>query len=80
MTDETIHVDREVDARGHNCPLPILYTKKALGDLASGQVLKVLSTDPGADRDFQAFAKQTGNDLVAQESTSGEFVHVLKRR
>ncbi len=75
-----IQVDKEVDARGLNCPLPILRAKKALAELASGQLLKVVSTDTGSMRDFQAFAKQTGNELVAQEAVGDEFVHVLKRR
>lgn len=73
-------VDREVDARGLNCPLPILRAKKALSDLTSGQVLKVVSTDPGSKRDFTAFAKQTGNALVAVEESASEWAYYLKRR
>ena len=73
-------ITKEVDARGLNCPLPILKSKKALSELTSGQLLRVLSTDPGSVRDFQAFAKQTGNELVEQQSTPDEFVHVLRRR
>ena len=69
-----------LDTRGLNCPLPILKAKKALADMVSGEVLKVLSTDPGSVRDFQAFARQTGNELVAQTSDSSEFVHLLRRR
>ena len=76
MTAHTI----ELDTRGLNCPLPILKAKKALAEMASGEVLKVLSTDPGSTRDFPAFAKQTGHELVGQESAGAEFVHVLKRR
>ena len=72
--------DRELDVKGLNCPLPILRTKKALAEMQSGQVLKVVSTDPGSIRDFQAFARQTGNELLEQISGSAEFVHVLKRR
>jgi tRNA 2-thiouridine synthesizing protein A len=72
--------DREIDTRGLSCPLPILRAKKALSDLVSGQVLKVLSTDPGSMRDFRNFAKQTGNELLAQQEGGGEFVHYLKRR
>ena len=72
--------DREVDARGLNCPLPILRTKKALNDMASGQRLRVVATDPGSVRDFLAFAKQTGNELVEQGELDGEFWFVLKRR
>ena len=73
-------ITKEVDARGLNCPLPILKAKKALADMASGQVLKVLATDPGSVRDFQAFARQTGNELVEQSSTDSEFTHYLRRR
>jgi TusA-related sulfurtransferase len=74
------HVKREVDARGLNCPLPILRAKKALADLASGEILKVVSTDPGSVRDFKAFAKQTGNELLAQQTVGADFIHYLKRR
>ena len=73
-------ITKEVDARGLNCPLPILKAKKALSELTSGQLLRVLSTDPGSVRDFQAFAKQTGNELVEQQTTDEQFVHVLRRR
>jgi TusA-related sulfurtransferase len=73
-------VSKEIDTRGLNCPLPILKAKKALADMVSGDVLKVVSTDPGSVRDFQAFARQTGNELVEQMSTSDEFTHLLKRR
>jgi len=72
--------DKELDARGLNCPLPILKAKKALAELASGQTLKVIATDSGSLRDFQAFAKQTGNELVAQETAGADFISVLKRR
>jgi len=71
---------KEIDTRGLNCPLPILKAKKALAELNSGQVLKVLATDPGSVRDFQAFARQTGNELVEQTSAGSEFVHYLRRR
>ena len=73
-------VHKELDTRGLNCPLPILKAKKALSDMASGQVLKVGSTDPGSMRDFQAFARQTGNELVEQAAQGDEFVHYLRRR
>ena len=73
-------IHTEVDARGLNCPLPILKAKKALSELTSGQLLRVLSTDPGSVRDFQAFAKQTGNELVEQQTVGEEFIHVLRRR
>lgn len=71
---------QELDTRGLNCPLPILKAKKALATLQSGDVLKVVSTDPGSVRDFQAFARQTGNELVEQTSIGGDFVHLLRRR
>ncbi len=74
-------VDVEVDARGMNCPLPILKAKKALSAMHSGQLLRVLATDPGSNRDFQAFARQTGNELVAQiEQGQGVYAHLLRRR
>ena len=75
-----MNADKELDTRGLNCPLPILKAKKALADMRSGEVLKVLATDPGSVRDFQAFSRQTGNELVEQESSSDEFVHFLRRR
>lgn len=71
---------KELDARGLNCPLPILKAKKALADMLSGQTLRIVSTDAGSLRDFQAFATQTGNALQSQETVNGEFVTVLKRR
>jgi tRNA 2-thiouridine synthesizing protein A len=79
MSDPTT-VDREVDARGLNCPLPILKAKKALAELGSGQVLKVVSTDPGALRDFQAFARQTGNQIVGQSEADKVWTFFLQRR
>jgi len=69
-----------LDTRGLNCPLPILKAKKALTDMVSGELLKVVSTDPGSVREFQAFARQTGNELVEQTTASSDFVHVLRRR
>lgn len=75
-----IAFDQELDTRGLNCPLPILRAKKALAELSSGQVLKIVATDPGSVRDFQAFAKQTGNELLAQETVDKLFIHFLKRR
>ena len=71
---------KEIDTRGLNCPLPILKPKKALADRASGQVLKVVSTDPGSMRDFQAFARQTGNELLEQQTQEADFIHYLRRR
>lgn len=75
-----MQVNKEIDTRGLNCPLPILKAKKALTDMASGQLLKVVSTDAGSTRDFQAFAKQTGNELVEQQTVGAEFIHILRRR
>lgn len=77
MTTEAI---RELDTRGLNCPLPILKAKKALAEMRSGEVLKVVSTDPGSVRDFQAFARQTGNDLMEQQTAGDDFIHLLRRR
>ena len=71
--------DRELDVRGLNCPLPILRAKKALGDLSAGQVLKVMATDPGSVKDFQAFCKQTGNELLSH-SEGSEFTFFMKKR
>ena len=75
-----MNIDKELDTRGLNCPLPILKAKKALADMLSGQLLKVVSTDAGSVRDFQAFARQTGNDLVEQQTVGNDFFHVMKRR
>jgi tRNA 2-thiouridine synthesizing protein A len=72
--------DKELDARGLNCPLPILRTKKALTDMASGQVLKIVATDPGAVKDFQAFSKQTGNALLSSDSVDNAFVFFMKKK
>jgi tRNA 2-thiouridine synthesizing protein A len=73
-------IHKEIDTRGLNCPLPILKAKKALADMDSGELLKVLSTDSGSLRDFQAFAKQTGNELVEQQTVGEEYTHILRRR
>lgn len=71
---------RELDARGLNCPLPILKTKKALAEMKSGEVLRVLATDPGSVRDFQAFARQTGNQLLDQHAEEKDFIFYMKRK
>lgn len=71
---------KEVDARGLNCPLPILRAKKALAEMNSGEVLRVVATDPGSVRDFQAFAKQTGNQLLEHLSNDREFVFFMQRK
>ncbi|HYA20085.1 MAG TPA: sulfurtransferase TusA family protein [Burkholderiales bacterium] len=75
-----MNVDKEIDTRGLNCPLPILRTKKTLAEMTSGQILKVLATDPGSVRDFEAFSRQTGNELLSQSEESGEFIFFMKKR
>ena len=72
--------DKEIDARGLNCPLPILRTKKTLNDMHSGEVVRILATDPASVRDFQAFARQTGNELVQHGEADGAFWFLLRRR
>lgn len=72
--------DKELDARGLNCPLPILRCKKSLAEVEAGQVLKVVATDPGSVKDFQAFCKQTGNELLSLEELGTEFVFHIKKR
>ncbi len=76
----TMEFDRELDVKGLNCPLPILRTKKTLAEMESGQVLRVLATDPGSLKDFPAFARQTGNELVAKREEDGVFEYLLKRK
>ncbi len=77
----TIRFDKDLDARGLNCPLPILRAKKALTDMRSGQVLHIMTTDPGSVRDFNAFAQQTGNELISSTETDGkEFEFYLLRK
>jgi tRNA 2-thiouridine synthesizing protein A len=78
--DEIMEYDKELDARGLSCPLPILKAKKALADMDTGDVLKVIATDRGAQRDFQAFAKQTGNELLSHTQYEEEFVFFIRRR
>ncbi len=72
--------DKEIDTSGLNCPLPILKAKKALADMHSGQTLKVVATDPGSLRDFQAFTKQTGHELMDQQTSGTQFIHMVRRR
>ncbi|HKJ77068.1 MAG TPA: sulfurtransferase TusA family protein [Gammaproteobacteria bacterium] len=71
--------DQELDASGLNCPLPILRAKKTLGGMESGQVLRVIATDPGSVKDFDAFAKQTGNELMESGEEGGKFVFLIKK-
>jgi tRNA 2-thiouridine synthesizing protein A len=78
--DQTVQFDREVDARGLNCPLPVLRTKKALNGMASGSVLRILATDPASVRDFEAFAKQSGNQLLQHGELDGAFFFLLRRK
>ena len=75
-----MQANKELDARGLNCPLPILRAKKALNEITAGQILKVLATDPGAVKDFQAFAKQTGNELLESTESSGEYSFLIKKK
>ncbi|HEX8739274.1 MAG TPA: sulfurtransferase TusA family protein [Casimicrobiaceae bacterium] len=72
--------DKDLDARGLNCPLPILRAKKALGDMTTGQVLRIVATDPGSIKDFEAFSKQTGNALVEQSTSNKEFTFFLRKK
>ena len=71
--------DQELDARGLNCPLPILRSKKTLNGMSAGELLKIIATDPGSVKDFQAFATQTGNELMSSSEENGEFHFLLKK-
>lgn len=71
--------DQELDATGLNCPLPILRAKKALASLGSGQVLRIIATDPGSVKDFDAFAKQTGNELIESTEEGGKYFFKIKK-
>jgi tRNA 2-thiouridine synthesizing protein A len=75
-----MNFDKELDARGLNCPLPILRAKKSLGEMTSGQVLRILATDPGSVKDFAAFSKQTGNELLSSAENNKEFEFYIKRK
>ena len=75
MTD----VDQELDARNLNCPLPILRAKKTLNGMEAGQVVKIMATDPGSVKDFEAFATQTGNQLLSSEEVGNEFHFLMKK-
>ncbi len=75
-----MHCDKELDVRGLNCPLPILRTKKSLVDMMTGEVLKIVATDPGSVIDFQVFADQTGNELLSLSEVAGEFTFYMKKR
>ena len=75
-----MQADRELHARGLNCPLPILRTKKVLSEMQSGQVVRILATDPGAAQDFAAFARQTGNELLSQAELADKSFEFFMRR
>ena len=75
-----MNFDKELDARGLNCPLPILRAKRSLTDMPSGQVLRIIATDPGSVKDFEAFAKQTGNELLLAETAGKEFTFFLQKK
>ena len=76
----TTHIDKDLDVKGLNCPLPILRAKKALAEMDSGQVLRVVATDPGAVKDFAAFCKQTGNPLLLSEESPSAFTFLISKR
>ncbi|MDB5916574.1 MAG: sulfurtransferase TusA family protein [Massilia sp.] len=85
MSDPTfvsnlMEYQKELDARGLNCPLPILKAKKALAEMATGEVLRIVATDSGSVRDFQAFAKQTGNALLSHTQNGLEFTFLMRRK
>jgi tRNA 2-thiouridine synthesizing protein A len=77
---ETMEFQKDLDARGLNCPLPILKAKKALAEMETGEVLRIVATDSGSVRDFQAFAKQTGNALLAHSHSNGEYIFFMRRK
>jgi len=77
---ETMRFDEDLDARGLQCPLPILKTKKMLNGMESGQTLRILATDPGSVRDFQAFSRQTGNELLEHAAADGEFRFLMRKK
>ncbi len=74
-----MQADTELDCRGLNCPLPILKTKKALSDVVAGATIRVISTDPGSVKDFQAFARQTGNELLESAEANGEYLFLIRK-
>lgn len=74
-----MQIDREINARGLNCPLPLMKAKKAIGEMQSGQVLKVIATDSGSLRDFLAFANESGHEMLEQQNVGKEYIHVMRR-
>jgi tRNA 2-thiouridine synthesizing protein A len=75
-----VNVNRDLDARGLKCPLPILRAKKSLNEMKSGELLRIVATDPGSPKDFQAFSRQTGHELLSTTQNEAEFEFVLKRK
>jgi tRNA 2-thiouridine synthesizing protein A len=75
-----VDFDKELDARGLNGPLPLLRARKSLADMVAGQVLRIVASDPGSVRDFQAYAKQSNHELVASEVANKEFIFFMKKR
>ncbi len=75
-----MNFDQELDASGLNCPLPILRAKKALGTLEAGKILRIVATDPGSVKDFEAFCKQTGNELLESGEEGGKYVFAIKKK
>lgn len=75
-----MNCDKEIDTRGLNCPLPILRAKKAFSDVKSGEVLKIVATDPGSVKDFEIFSKQTGHALLSQSEANGEFTFFMRKK
>jgi tRNA 2-thiouridine synthesizing protein A len=73
-----LQIDREIDARGLNCPLPLMKAKKAMSEMAAGQVLRVLASDSGSLPDFLTFAKKAGHDMLEQQTVGGEYIHVMR--
>lgn len=80
MLDPDLVIALELDCRGMNCPLPILKTKKAITGLASGEVLKMVSTDPGSVADMAAFSRRTGNEIIEQDEGDGEYTFLFRKR
>jgi tRNA 2-thiouridine synthesizing protein A len=72
--------DQELDATGLNCPLPILKTKKTLNGMESGQILRIIATDPGSVKDFDSFAKQTGHELLESTEEGGKYMFLIKKK
>jgi TusA-related sulfurtransferase len=74
-----MHIDKELDARGLNCPLPLMKTKKTLTDMQTGQVLRVVATDSGSVHDMLAFTKKAGHEMLEQQNVGKDYIHVIRR-